>query len=201
MILGITGVFGSGKTIVAKLFARYGYKHINADLIGHKLLNKKPIKDKLIKTFGKSILTNKKINRRKLKDIVFYNHKSLIKLNRIIHPAIIKEIKSIIKKSIRDKPINKKLIKNKKIIVDGALLIEAKCTGLFDKLIVVKINKKEQFKRILKKEKYTKKEINNIIKSQLSQKEKLKYVDIVVDNSKDLLNTKKQVKKIIERLK
>lgn len=190
MILGITGVFGSGKTIVAEIFARYGYKHINADLIGHKLLDKKPIKDKVIKTFGKSILTKNKINRKKLKDIVFYNHSKLIKLNRIIHPAIIKEIKSIINKS-----------KSKKIIIDGALLIEAKCTGLFDKLIIVKINKKEQFKRILRKKKYTKKEINNIIKSQLSQKEKLKYADIVVDNLGGLENTRKQVKKIMEKLK
>ena len=43
MILGITGIFGSGKTTVARLFNRYGYKHINADAIGHTLLNRKPI--------------------------------------------------------------------------------------------------------------------------------------------------------------
>jgi len=189
MILGITGIFGSGKTIVAKLFAKHGYKVINADEIGHKLLNKKPIKSKIIREFGKSILTNKKINRRKLKYIVFYNHKKLIKLNKIIHKPIINEIKSIIKN------------KNKKIIVDGALLIEAKCVNLFDKLIVVKINKKEQLKRVLKKGKYSRTEINNILKSQLSQKEKLKYADITVDNTKSLDNTKKQVEKIISGLK
>jgi len=190
MIIGVTGIFGSGKTAVAKLFTKHGYKVINADEIGHKLLNKKPIKNKIIREFGKSILTNEKINRRKLKHIVFNNHKELIKLNKIIHKPIIKEIKSIIKKS-----------KNKKIIVDGALLIETRCLNLFDKLIVVKINKKEQLKRILKKKKYNKKEINNILKSQLSQKEKLKYADIVVDNSKGLNNTKKQVKEIMQRLK
>jgi len=180
MNLGITGVFGSGKTTVAKLFTKHGYKHINADQIGHKLLNKKPIKDKIIKTFGKSILTKNKIDRKKLKNIVFYNHKELIKLNKIIHPAIISEIKSIIKKNT---------------IVDGALLIETKCTNMFDKLIVIKINKKQQLKRI---KKYTKKEIKNILKSQLPQKEKLKYADIIVDNSKDIKNTKKQVDKICQ---
>jgi len=188
MIIGITGIFGSGKTAVANLFTKHGYKVINADEIGHNLLNKKPIKNKLVKEFGKSILTNKKINRRKLKDIVFNNHKKLIKLNKIIHKPIIKEIKSIIKR-------------NKNIVIDAALLIEAKALNLVDKLIVVKINKKEQLKRTLKKKKYNKKEVNNILKSQLSQKEKLKYADIVVDNSKDINNTKKQVKEIIPRLK
>jgi len=208
MIIGITGVFGSGKSVVSRLFAKYGYRVINADEIGHKLLNKKSIKNKIIKEFGKSVLTKNKIDRKKLKKIVFYNHKALIKLNKIIHPAIINEIKTIIKKS-----------KNKKIIVDGALLIETKCLKLFDRLIVVKIGKGEQLKRILllnsknskgfgnsrnfqnKKKKYNKKEIESIIKSQLSQREKLKYADIVVDNSKSLKHTKKEVKKIIKTLK
>ena len=189
MILGITGIFGSGKTTVAKLFAKYGYKHINADEIGHQLLNKSSIKNKVIKAFGKSILTNNKIDRRKLKDIVFINHKELIKLNKIIHPEIIREISSIIKGS-----------KNKNIMVDGALLIETKSLNLIDKLIIVKINKKEQLKRIKRKKKYTKNEINNIIKSQLSQNQKLKYADYILDNSKSLKKTEKQVKKVVNEI-
>lgn len=190
MILGITGIFGSGKTIVAKLFAKHGYKHINTDAIGHKLLNKKPIKKKIIKEFGKSILIKNKIDRKKLKNIIFYDNKKLLKLNKIIHPSIIKEIESIIRKS-----------KNKNIVIDAALLIEAKALNLVDKLIVVKINKKEQLKRTLKKKKYNKKEINNIIKSQLSQKEKLKYADYIIDNSRGLRNTEKGVERIITQLK
>jgi len=189
MIVGITGVFGSGKTTVAKLFVRYGYNHINADVVGHRLLDKGPIKKRVIKEFGRSMISRDKIDRRKLKDVVFYDHKSLIKLNKIMHPIIIKEIKSIISKG------------KGKVIVDGALLIEARCLKMFDKLIVVKVSKKEQLNRVLNKGKYNKKEIESILKSQLSQKEKLKYADITVDNSKSLRDTKKQVKKIVEELK
>ena len=88
-----------------------------------------------------------------------------------------------------------------KVVVDGALLIEAKGLSLVDKLIVVKIDRHEQIRRALKKGKYNREEIENIIKSQLSQEEKLKYADYVVDNSGDLVNTEKQVEKIIEELK
>ncbi len=189
MIIGITGTFGSGKTTIAEMFKGYGYKIINADKIAHSLLNKKEIKNAIIKEFGTSILTKGKINRRKLKDIVFNNHKELVRLNKIIHPAIIKKIKSIIKKT-----------KNKKIIIDGALMIEANCLDLVDKLLVVKIKKEEQLRRILKKRKYTKKEIRNIIKSQLNQKQKLKYADYIIDNSNKIKDTKKQVEEIIKRI-
>ena len=127
-----------------------------------------------------------KINRRKLKDIVFNDHTELIKLNKIIHKPIINKIKSIVKKN-----------KKGKIAIDGALLIETKCLKMFDKLIVVKISRKEQYRRVLKKGKYTKEDIDNIIKSQLSQKEKLKYGDITIDNSKDIRTTEKQIKAII----
>ena len=42
--------------------------------------------------------------------------------------------------------------------------------------------RKEQLKRALNKGKYSESEIHNIIKSQLGQKEKLKYADITINN-------------------
>lgn len=188
MIMGVTGVFGSGKTTVADMFARCGYKIINADKIGHQVLNRKDIKDKVLGEFGKGVLTKNKIDRGKLKDVVFYNNKELIKLNKIIHPFIIKEIKS----RIMDYG------KNRHIVVDASLIIEAKALNLVDKLIVVKVSGEEQLKRALSKKKYTKEEIDNIINSQLSQREKLKYADIIIDNSKDKAYTRKQVLEILK---
>ncbi|MBW2980602.1 dephospho-CoA kinase [Candidatus Woesearchaeota archaeon] len=177
MKLGITGIFGSGKTEVANMFARCGYKVVSVDKVGHKLLDKKEIKKKIIREFG-DVLTKNKVDRRKLKDIVFYDSKKLKKLNKIIHPYLIKEVKKLIKG---------------KAVVDAALLIELGLHKHLDKVIVVKINKNNAVKRILKKKKYTKKEIENIIKSQLTQNKKLRYADFIINNNKSLDNTKKQV--------
>jgi dephospho-CoA kinase len=187
MIIGVTGLFGSGKTFVSGIFAKYGYRIINADKIGHALLNKEDVRDKVTGKFGTALLTKGKIDRRKLKDIVFYDHKKLKQLNRIMHPLIIDKIERMIKKS-----------KNRKIVVDGALLIEVGCLRIFDKLVVMKIKRKMLLKRTLKRKKYTRGEIYNIIKSQMPQKEKLKYADYIVDNNKGLEETKKQVFGIIK---
>ena len=189
MIIGITGVFGSGKSTAAKEFGRLGFKIIDADDIGHKLLNRPDIKNKIMRRFGNNILTNKKIDRKKLKNIVFYDKNKLSALNKLLHAEIVKEIRNRIRKQ-----------KSKRIAIDAALIIEFGELDYFDKLIVVKISKENQLKRLLKKGKYNKEIIDNIINSQLPQEEKLKYADYVLDNNAQLAGLRKQVKKIYNKI-
>ena len=186
MIIGITGIFGSGKSEVACLFTRHGYKMINVDSIAHVLLDKKEIKSKIVKTFGK-VLTRNKVDRRKLKDIVFNHPKELDKLNKIVHPYLVKEVRKSIKKC-------------KKAVVDAALLIELGLHKSVDKVLVVKISKDKAVQRVLSKKKYTKKEVENIIKWQLSQGNKVRYADFVVDNNQSVSSTKEQINMILKSL-
>jgi dephospho-CoA kinase len=178
MIIGITGNFGSGKTTVANMLKKLGYSVIDADKIGHDIL-KKEVKKQVLKVFGKDILKKNQIDRKKLGKIVFNDKSKLKKLNKITHPIIIKKINKKIKS-----------IKNKKIAIDAAVLIEAKWYKICDKVIVVKISRENQLKRAKNKE-YAK----AIIKSQLPQNKKLKYADFVIDNNKLKLSVKKQVSK------
>ncbi|HLG23325.1 MAG TPA: dephospho-CoA kinase [Candidatus Nanoarchaeia archaeon] len=185
MIVGITGSIGSGKTTVANLFKKHGFKVINADEMYHKLSKPdKSIYNKIIKEFGKGILNkDKTINRETLKKIVFSDPKKLKKLNSITHPLILKEIKKEINNS-----------KSKNIVLDVPLLIEAGMQELVDKVIVIKCDEKTQIKRLLKKGKHTKKEILNILKSQMPIKEKMEHADFVIDNKRNLNHLKTQIR-------
>jgi len=196
MIIGITGSFGSGKTTVANMFKKYGFKVINVDKLYHGIYNKdKKIRNKIKKEF----IT---LDRNKIKNIVFNDSKRLIKLNKITHPIIIKAIKKEISTIIKEynKNNNKKLKNGNKInvniVIDIPLLFEAKIQNMFDKIIVVKCSKKEQIKRILKTKKYNKKEIKNIINSQMPLKEKIKKADFVINNE-SLADLTRQIKKIV----
>lgn len=188
MILGITGIFGSGKTAVAELFAKHGFLHIKADEIGHRLIENKDARRKIVKLFGKGILSDGKIDRSRLKKIVFSDARKLAKLNLLLHPAILREIKNKIE-------INA----GRDIAVDAPLLIEANGTKLVDKVVVVKITKKEQLRRLLAKGKWTKKEISQISRSQMPQEEKLKYADFVVDNSSSLRMTEARIRGVLKK--
>lgn len=184
MIIAITGKIGSGKTAVSEIFAKEGYMVINADEIGHKLLKNLAIKKKLIAIFGSKILTFNNIDRKKLGDIVFTDFEKLQKLNEIIHPKIIDEIKKIIDTNC-----------NKDIIIEAALYDKLQIEIFSDRLILVKNDKDIIFERV--KNRYNKEMIENIYKSQDEPDES----DFEIVNNKTLKDLKIITQDIIKKLK
>jgi len=103
MIIGITGIFGSGKTTVANMFSKCGFHVINVDKLYHGIYRKNLIlKFRIRKEFGT-------LDRNKIRNIVFsdlntrkngtfFVSQKLRKLNQITHPTIIKAIKKEINK-------------------------------------------------------------------------------------------------------
>lgn len=197
MIVGLTGGIVSGKSTVAKMFRDLGTKIIDADKLGHKvILPHKPAWEKIVKLFGKELLREDlSIDRKKLGEIVFGDQRLLKKLNEITHPEIIKLIKEEIK-----------LIKKKKdkkediLIIDAALIYEAKIDNLMDKIIVVYVEEDEQIKRLKKRDNLSAEEALKRIKSQMSINKKIKFADYIIDNSNSLDKTREQVEKIWQDL-
>lgn len=197
MIVGLTGGIVSGKSTVAKMFRDLGTKIIDADKLGHKvILPHKPAWEKIVKLFGKELLREDlSIDRKKLGEIVFGDQRLLKKLNEITHPEIIKLIKEEIK-----------LIKKKKdkkediLIIDAALIYEAKIDNLMDKIIVVYVEEDEQIKRLKKRDNLSAEKALKRIKSQMSINKKIKFADYIIDNSNSLDKTREQVEKIWQDL-
>ncbi len=197
MIIGLTGGIVVGKSTVASMFKDLGAKIVDADKLGHSvILPHRPAWEKITRLFGKGILQNDlTIDRGKLGKIVFANQTLLKKLNEITHPEIIK----LIKKEINFAK-NKTHNQEKILIIDAALIYEAKMDRLMDKIIIVYINKDEQVKRLIRRNNLSREEALQRIKSQMSMKEKVKMAEYVIDNSNSLDKTKKQVEKTWEEL-
>ena len=193
LIVGLTGGIVGGKSIVASMFKDLGAKIIDADKLGHSvILPHKPAWKKIVNLFGKDILRNDlTIDREKLGKTVFTNQALLKKLNEITHPEIIK----ILKKEI-DLVKNTTHNRGKILIIDAALIYEAKIDRLMDKIIVVYINEDEQINRLTKRNNLSKRDALQRIKSQMPMKKKAEMADYVIDNSSSLDKTKKQVEKI-----
>jgi len=192
-IVGLTGGFASGKSFVASLFRKMGARVIDADKLGHKALkNGSAAYKRIVAAFGKKILKpNHSIDRKALAGIVFADRKKLAKLNRIVHPGIIKEIV----KSIRIAS------KSEVLIVDAPLICESNITGLMNVLIVVKASKRNQIERSFRKSGMEEKDACKRIAMQMPLNKKIRIADYTVDNNGTKEDTKKQVTEIWRKLK
>ncbi len=187
IILGLTGSFCSGKTTVARIFRSFGAKIIDADKIAHRLIKPQTkIYKKIINTFGQGILKKSRaVDRKKLAEIVFSNKHLLKKINKIIHPEVIRVIKEKIRNSCE-----------RIIVLDAPLLIEAGLEKIVDKVIVVTITRGKQIERISKKTGLSRPEILKRIAAQIPLHIKVRLADFVIDNSATFEKTNKQVKQI-----
>ena len=68
--IGITGSIGTGKTTIARMFAIFNIPILDADNEIRKLLSRNDIKKKLEEVWP-SVLNKNKIDKKKLKSIIF----------------------------------------------------------------------------------------------------------------------------------
>ncbi|MBQ3438071.1 MAG: dephospho-CoA kinase [Fusobacterium sp.] len=193
MIIGLTGGIASGKTTVSNYLKTKGYRVYDADIIAREIFEKREVEKEIIKEFGSSILSInneiQKIDRKKLKKIVFEDENKLKILNNIIHPKVFKFYENI-------KKINKKEI----IIFDVPLLFESGIDSLCDINILISAEEEIRIKRVMKRDNIEKKLAEKIIKSQMSENEKINKADIVIKNNEDIESLIKKIERFCENL-
>ncbi len=142
-LIGLTGGAGSGKSTVAKVFQRHGACVIDADSLGHGLLKgKSSCFAKVIKTFGPDILSAKKtIDRDRLGDLVFSDPAKMRRLNRIVHPVLLEEIRKRIKTCRVKYP-------GRPVVIDAALIMQWGLDKKLDLLVMVDSHKKLRLSRM-----------------------------------------------------
>lgn len=189
LAIGVTGGIGSGKSEVCHIFGFLGATVLNADEIAKSLMETEPsVQKRLIRTFGSGVFgLDGKLNRHYLAEIVFNDNSAREKLNAIVHPkaigAIKKEVTGIKKK--RSVPM---------VLVEAALIYEAKAERLFDYIIVVNTDEKTRLDRLTEQNWSKRNEIKHRMKSQMSSSEKIKKADFIIINSGNRKELKKKCK-------
>jgi dephospho-CoA kinase len=197
-VIGLTGGIGSGKSTVAQFLVAQGAVIVDLDRVGHEVLKKgSKAYEQVVSEFGEGILkASGEIDRSKLGRIVFDNHEALIRLNRIVHPAI-------------DNIVNKKIEKCRRqgvkvMVLEAAAMLEAGKTAQVDELWVTIAPAATVLRRILERGGLSKQEIRARIKAQLPNKERIKQADVVIDTDCTLDELKDRVaaewRKLLARL-
>jgi dephospho-CoA kinase len=193
LVVGLTGSIGTGKSTVSNVLKTKNINIIDADKISREILNNTTALNEIFDYFGDEVKNpDGTLNRKKLGNIVFNDDVKLIKLNSITHPKI--------KENINNKLLEYKENKEKIVIVDAPLLIEAKFYDLVDKILLIVCDEEVQINRIVKRDNCSKEDAILRIKSQMSQEDKKNYADYIIDNSYDLEILNKQVEEFLKNM-
>ena len=185
--IAVLGDIGSGKSHVAKLF---GFPVFNADAEVAKLYRKsRKCYSKLKKALPNHI-TSFPVKKSELLKAITVNRQSLKKIVKIIHPEIRFRMNKFMNKN-----------KNKKfVILDIPLFLENKMNKKSDILIFIDAKKKEINKRLKKRQNENLKIIEKFKKLQLPVEFKKKHSDFTIKNNFRNNLTKKNVKKVLEKI-
>ncbi len=191
--IGLTGSIGTGKSTVAKIFQELGAYVIDADKVVHELLKREDVKEKIREAFGDVFDSKGEVDRKKLASIVFNNPEKKKVLENILHPLVFQEINRFFKEVEEKDP-------EAVAIAEVPLMIETGSYKNYDKIIVVYAPEELQLKRLLEKG-MSKEEAIKRIKSQMPIDEKVKYADIVIENTSTLGDLRKKVEEVYKKLK
>jgi dephospho-CoA kinase len=185
-VIGILGGIGSGKSTIAAEFAKIGCKVIDADRIAHELLEEPPVRKKIVGLFGQAVLDSSgKIDREKLAEAAFADHKMLASLNKIIHPLVLQRAQELIEQCKSQNQV-------KAIVLDMPLLVEVGWHKRCDKLIFVNCEKKLRLERA-KKMGFDKNQVKIRENFQISLDNKVSLADNIIENNSDFSAIAKQV--------
>jgi len=176
--VGITGGIGSGKSTVCKIFKVLGIPVFEADEQARQLMNSNSvIHDQLIELFGTSVyLQNQIIDRKYLAGIVFSNPSLLAQLNGIVHPKVGEAFAVWCENQ-----------QSPYILHEAAILFESGFYKLMDKTIAVVANENERIERVMKRDGASEELVNQRMRNQWSDIERIKLADFVISNNEDEL--------------
>ena len=182
-ILGLTGSIAMGKTTVSNMFRKLGVPVWCADNEVKNLYKKSGEATKKIFKKYPGVVTEEGIDKTKLKNLIHRENKILREIEEIVHPLL------------EDSKINF-LESNKHlslVIFDIPLLFENDLAEFFDAVLVVTASSSTQRNRVLSRQNMTDRDFQLIKKNQISEKEKIKRADFLINTDKSLTETKKEV--------
>ncbi len=142
--IGLTGQTGAGKSTFADyLRGKYGFVHIDTDKISREVIKTKTAE--LAEKFGSDVLNSDGTpNRKALAKKAFSSRENTEKLNRIMHPSIMKEVGLLIAAAEKSGAAG--------AVIDGAALIESGTVKDFDTSVCIVADRELRRRRIIERD-------------------------------------------------
>ena len=190
ILLGLTGGIGSGKSTVSALLAQRGAVIIDADAIVKELQEPgQPLLKELSDEFGESIIKDDgSLDRVALAGIAFADKDKLAALNKIVHPAVGREM---------NRRLEEQRTTDNVVVLDIPLLAENPRKGLCG-VIVVDVPVDVAVSRLMEFRGFKEDDARARVANQTSREKRVAIADRIVDNSGDMSALEEQVAAVWE---
>jgi dephospho-CoA kinase len=186
-LVGLTGGIGSGKSTVAEMLAAHGALVIAADRVGHEIYA--PGSEgfaRVVAAFGDDVVgADGAIDRGMLGRRVFADAAALARLNAIAHPLIREELERRVAAALAADA-------TRPVVVEAAIMLEAGWR-FFERIWVVIVSRETAVARVTASRGLSREEVERRIDAQMSNEERRRVADLVIENDGDLAALRAQV--------
>ena len=188
-IVGLTGGIGSGKTQVSNTFEALGVPVIDTDLISHAVTAPNGLAIPAIReAFGDAVIDpSGKLDRVKMRELVFRDEKARHKLEAILHPLIANVTMASISQH-SDAPYV--------VLVVPLLAESAQWIDRCDRILVIDCEVQTQIDRVMARSGMTREQVLAIIATQATREARRAIANEVIVNESTIEALTQQVKRL-----
>ena len=190
--VALTGGIASGKSTVANLFATHGVPLIDTDLIAREVVEPgQPALTAVVQAFGSDVLDpDGRLDRRRLREIIFSDATARARLEAILHPAIRAEMERQSVAAAQAGPYQVLVI---------PLLAEGGRRDHVDRVLVVDTPETVQVERLMARDAVTREQAEASLRAQAQRATRLSIADDVLTNKGRINDLREQVAALHER--
>ncbi len=191
IILGLTGSIGMGKSTTARMFAEEGVPVHDSDEAVHRLYAG-PAAEIIGEAFPGTVV-NGVVDRQRLSKLVLDNPQELRRLGELIHPLVRADADAFIERHRKEGA--------RLVVLDIPLLFETGGTDRVDSILVVTASPEVQKQRVMARPGMTEEKFAAILANQVSDREKRRNADFVIDTSAGMEAARREVRGVIAKLR
>ena len=190
-LVGLTGGIASGKSTVASAWSELGGIEIDADQLAREVVEQGSIGLAQIKeAFGEEVISDGKLNRSALGDIIFSSENKRKQLEGIIHPLV----KNLARQKIAALPADSIVVYNVPLLVEAAVDLE------FDKVVTVEAPVEKQIERLITIRKLSPEQASQRIAAQATPAQRANAADVILNSNQDLQALLKDARRIWQQI-
>ncbi len=189
LLIGLTGGIGSGKSAAAQTFEKLGVRVIDTDQISQQLTQSQGAAIPAIReTFGSEFIdASGALDRSQMRERIFSNPADKKRLEAILHPAILAEVK---------RQASADTVAPYTIIVVPLLFESDNYRSWLHRTVTVDCSEERQISRTMLRSQLSRPQVLAVMAQQMGRAERLALSDDIIHNEGDWENLANQVQQL-----